>query len=684
MSRANLDQAAARTLGNRYQLISRIGSGASAEVYQATDLRLGRSVAVKQLRWDLTEDARFEKLFRTEARLAAKLSHPNIVTVFDWSADPDGEDGGAYIVTELLSGGSLRTVLDIEGTITLSQAAFIGLQAAKGLAFAHDHGLVHRDIKPANLLFGGDGRIHIGDFGIARAVAQAAWTEPEGVLIGTARYAAPEQAASGAVDGLADVYSLAVCLIEALSGEVPLVQESAIGTMMVRQTVDLPVDESFGLLAEPLALAGKAQPAARADAVELADALTAICRTLPEPDPLTLVDLTDHIGGPVAVRPNVRFDADGDLIIEGDSSNLSIPADHPSDDDGWGESHLGGVGGPERAGPAADGDHAIERIDGIDGGSQVRSRGRTGRPWIIGSVMLAALVVAALWAAWIVAQRMNPEVEVITVGLPSYPVDDFSAMNVEGVRAAVESNRWSVVVTERFADGTEPGEILSQLPAAGSMMGPGGRVELVVSLGPQRRVVPETVGRSEAEVRADIDAVNLEVGTVTERFDEEVEPGIVLEASIGGAPAVAGSESLTGTSIDLVISSGPAPREVPPIVGLTVEQARVALAEQDLVLRTTETHSETVAEGLVMAVQPAAGSQVDRGDAVTATVSLGLPFVTIPDVGGLPVPEAIELLRTEGFQVEINGTIGSEVLTTRPTAGQSVRLGSQVEIISSN
>ncbi len=543
----------------------------------------------------------------------------------------------------------MRTVLDIEGTITLSQAAFIGLQAARGLAFAHDHGLVHRDIKPANLLFGGDGRVHIGDFGIARAVAQAAWTEPEGVLIGTARYAAPEQAASGAVDGLADVYSLAVCLIEALSGEVPLVQENAIGTMMVRQTVDLPVDESFGPLAEPLALAGKAQPAARADAFELAEALTVICRTLPDPDPLTLVDLTDHIGGPVAVRPNVHVDPGGDLIIEGENSDLAIPVDGAGDD----------------------------RPDG-------RSRRGRALRWAVWSVILFALGFGAVLAGRIVAERANPETERVVVGLPTYPVGDYSAMTVDEVGAAAEPNRWSVTVTERFEDGTEPGQILSQLPEAGSTMGPGGLVELVVSLGPQPRIVPEMVGRSEDDVRNDVDAVNLTVGTVTERFDEVAEAGIVLEASIGGVPAKAGGEALTGTAVDLVISSGPAPRQVPPIVGLTVEQARVALAEQDLVLATSESYSETVAEGLVIGIQPAAGTQVDRGGAVRAAVSLGLPFVTVPDVGGRPVPEAIELLRAEGFEVEINGTIGSEVLTTRPTAGQSVRLGSQVEIISSN
>ena len=161
--------------------------------------------------------------------------------MFDWSADADGVDGGAYIVTEMLGGGTLRHVLNAEGPLDAAQVAVIGLQAAKGLAFAHEQGLVHRDIKPANLLFGVDGRVYIGDFGIARAVARAAWTEPEGVLIGTARYAAPEQATPGGINGLVDVYSLTVCMIEALTGEVPLVKENALSTMVHRQIVGLPV-----------------------------------------------------------------------------------------------------------------------------------------------------------------------------------------------------------------------------------------------------------------------------------------------------------------------------------------------------------------------------------------------------------------------------------------------------------
>lgn len=702
MSRVNLDQAAARTLGDRYQLVSRIGSGASAEVYQATDLRLGRNVAVKQLRSDLSDDARFAKLFRSEAYLAAQLSHPNILTVFDWSADPDGVDGGAYIVTELLSGGSLRTILDNEGTISVSQAALTGVQTAKGLAAAHEQGLVHRDIKPANLLFGADGRIHIGDFGIARAVAQAAWTEPEGVLIGTARYAAPEQAEAESIDGLVDVYSLAVCLIEALTGEVPLAGETSLATMMKRQRQDLPVDETFGPLAEPLAHAGAADPSKRATAAQFSAALADACRLLPKPEPLMLIDLTEHVGGPVAVGPHLVTARQGeDRFDEQDQPGAQdLPVDRQTLD----EFEHQDYDGPEVAPglvpkndpeivPKNDqkngqeiGNGVDERIgqgSHLDGEVELRRPRRKGR-WVFAVLVFACLAVGALFAGRLIGEARQPELERISVGLPSFPVEDYGPLSAAEVQTIANANQWTLTVTEQFADNTEVGQILSQVPEPGRALGLGGQVELVTSLGPVRRLVPETVGLPLQEATELVEAANLTVGAVSDRYDEAIGADTVLEASIDGVAAQPGSEFVTGTAIDLVVSAGPAPRQVPPLVGLTVEQAKVAVVESGLAFATTEEYSNSVAEGLVIAASPDAGAMIPRGATVTARVSLGLPFVNVPDVTGKPVPEAIDILKGQGFTVRINGTIGSSVIGTRPQANQSVRSGTEVEILSAN
>ena len=169
-------------------------------------MSLQRHVAVKVLQPGLATDEAFLKRFRAEARSVASLNHPHVLRVFDWGEDQDGP----YLVLEYLGGGSLRDLLDRDIRLSLSQAAQLGTEVAQGLAYAHLRGLVHRDIKPANLLFDEEGRVRVADFGVARALAEAAWTEPAGAMVGTARYISPEAAEGKPVDGRADVYSLAL------------------------------------------------------------------------------------------------------------------------------------------------------------------------------------------------------------------------------------------------------------------------------------------------------------------------------------------------------------------------------------------------------------------------------------------------------------------------------------------
>ncbi|MEL7209925.1 MAG: protein kinase, partial [Actinomycetota bacterium] len=273
---------------NRLGWLSWAAAWASAHVYLAGDRSLGRQVAVKCLRSGLNSDERFRRRFRAEAQAAAQLSHPNLLAVYDW-----GEDPNAYLVTELLMGGTLLDLLARTPKLSPSQGLLIALQAAQGLQYAHDFGIVHRDIKPANLLFGEEGRLRIADFGIARAVAEAAWTEPEGVLVGTARYAAPEQALGDAIGDKTDVYSLALTVIEAVTGRVPLLRENALATMVLRQDRDVVQIEELGALGPALLPAGRADPEARPSAAELIEGLTEAARNLPRPGRLPLVSPVD-------------------------------------------------------------------------------------------------------------------------------------------------------------------------------------------------------------------------------------------------------------------------------------------------------------------------------------------------------------------------------------------------------
>ena len=234
MASSGVGDLTGRVLAGRYRLLAPIGAGASGRVYVADDVRLRRRVAVKVLHLALAEDAGFLRRFRAEAQVAASLNHPNVMAVYDW-----GEDDVPFMVLELLTGGSLRSMLDAGTRLSPSQAAHVGRQVTSALEYSHARGLVHRDIKPANLLFDEHGILRVADFGLARALAEASWTEPAGAVVGTARYAAPEQATGRPLDGRADLYSLAVVLVESVTGAVPGMADTAIGTLAQRTHTSL-------------------------------------------------------------------------------------------------------------------------------------------------------------------------------------------------------------------------------------------------------------------------------------------------------------------------------------------------------------------------------------------------------------------------------------------------------------
>src|SRR4051794_28811954 len=313
MAMSGLTDLAGRVLADRYRLLAPIGSGSSGRVYVADDVRLRRRVAVKVLHGALADDAGFLRRFRAEAQLAASLHHPNVVTVFDW-----GEDAVPFMVLELLSGGSLRGMLDGGIRLSPAQAAHTGRYVAAALSYAHSRGLVHRDIKPANLLFDEHGAVRVADFGLARALAEASWTEPTGALVGTARYAAPEQGTGATLDARADLYALGVVLVESVTGRVPDVADTLIGTLAVRARVPLAAPEELGALVPVVERAGRTQPSERyPDAITMADALTDASRHLPPPGPLTLVGLDAHVDPhPTELRKtSTVFDQDADSTV---------------------------------------------------------------------------------------------------------------------------------------------------------------------------------------------------------------------------------------------------------------------------------------------------------------------------------------------------------------------------------
>src|SRR5438445_5300608 len=208
-------------IADRYELIELVGSGGMSSVYKARDTLLERNVALKVLHEHFTADEDYVERFRREARAVAQLSHPNIVTVIDRGE----EDGRQFIVFEYIDGQTLKEIVEERGPLPVREAVELAIGVARGLAFAHSHGLVHRDVKPQNVLLNGDGKPKVTDFGIARSLDVQGVTQT-GTVLGTSHYIAPEQASGRPVDAHTDVYSLGAVLYEVLTGEVPFEGEN--------------------------------------------------------------------------------------------------------------------------------------------------------------------------------------------------------------------------------------------------------------------------------------------------------------------------------------------------------------------------------------------------------------------------------------------------------------------------
>lgn len=695
MALASNPQLVGRVLGGRYRIQGPVGIGGSAHVHVAEDLQLGRKVAVKLLHDGLADDEAFLRRFRAEARAAAALNHPHLVAVYDW-----GFDGVPYLITEYLSGGSLRGLLD--GGITLSpgQALQVGLEALRGLDHAHARNLVHRDVKPGNLLFGEDGRLRVADFGLARALSEAAWTEPEGAVMGTVRYTSPEQAAGRQVDGRSDVYSLALCLIEAMTGETPFARDTMAGTLRARLDCDLVPPEEVGELYDPLVMAGRRNPKARSTSRQFGRALLKTASLLDRPDPLPLDVFTSP-------RPVVFADPDVTVLEARVDDRSEDPfARHRRRDisdaawtAGLAQSLSTSAGVDEaplgRSRPVLVPDvEDLTVVDPVtvptDATPEARPPSRS--PW--GRVAMVSLVfVSMLVAGFAIASRvgvrvLDPDEATAFVTstaparrIPVYPVGDYVSRSQEDVLAEInagESNRWTIQWEDGRRDGTRPGDIIGQNPAPGVELAKGETLTLTRSLGEAFVIVPiDLAGSARADAEAAISSLGLTVGAVTEQADDAVPAGQVI--SIPDA----GSERDRGAAIDIIVSSGPLPVPVPgDLVGSAAADAEGALTLLGLVPVSTQQHDEEIEKGLVISVDPAVGTELRRGAEVQLVVSQGPRYYEIPSVVGLDAVAGTEQLTEAGFRVvDVVGPPNTEILATDPPAGEFHRKDKDIRIV---
>ncbi|MDO8307117.1 MAG: Stk1 family PASTA domain-containing Ser/Thr kinase [Actinomycetota bacterium] len=621
----------------RYQVISLLARGGMATVYQATDLRLDRIVALKVMHAHLAHDQAFVARFQREAKSAARLTHGHVVAVYD-----QGESNGlVYLAMEYVPGRTLRDVLRQYGPLSPEQALVFLDPVLEALAAAHAAGFVHRDIKPENVLISDDGRVKVADFGLARALEANASSVTQGMIIGTVAYLSPEQVERGEADGRSDVYAAGILLFEMITGQVPHAGESPLSVAYQHVNNDVPAPSTLrpGLPAEVDALV---VTATRRDAAlryqNAADFLADVRQVrgiLPPPRPF--VDTHDTLVVDATMTARLAAGAGAAAGARASATRTTGPVP-------------GRPSGVPKTGSEP----------------TVRYR-RSKAPWVVAGLVLAVLLAAV--GGWYVAA--GPGKSVATPDVVGETLQ-------EATRTLAATNLLIAVSAEEFSETAEAGTIISTDPPAGDGIKVEGTVNAVLSKGPERYDVPALKGMAVAEAQSAITGANLLVGAVTEAFDDKAKTGTVVSSD-----PKAGTPQKPGTAVDMVVSKGPRPVPVPDVEGRKIGAARDALQEAGLKVDVTQKYSNSVADGVVISVKPKAGTVVDSGSRVALVVSKGPPPVVVPNLIDMPKGRALAALKKAGLQanvVEGAATPLNRVYSQDPPAGTEVPRGSTVTI----
>lgn len=590
-------------LDSRYRLLAQLAVGGTSTVHLARDTVLDRTVAVKVLHPHLAQDDAVVDRFRREALAAASLTHPHVVTMFDVARD------GTYLVMEHVDGPSLRDVLRLRGRMPADETLSLLGPVAAGLSAAHAAGLVHRDVKPENVLLGSDGRVKIGDFGLAREAASASTTFGPDMFAGSPQYASPEAVRGDSLDARSDVYALGVVLFECLTGQPPFRAETPFATAMRHTTdrVPAPSEAVDGVPAE----------------------VDEVVRRATEPDPDDRYDDAEAFahalhaavpGGPTAM--NLRDGAGGTVVIPVDAAEtvVSAPTTPPAT-------------APEEASE----DTAAAPTTPRDPRRRRIGRALRRRWWV---VALALLVLGALgaWLTW--DQAIAPVTDVPT-DLVGQPVEQArERLTQVGFVPEVSDDR-------QFSLEVEEDHVISVSPTGSARRGE--VVTLTLSAGPRQVEVPAVVGEPREAAVEMLEGADLSA-TVSERFHEEVPEGEVISADPSPGDVV--DET---TEVALVVSKGRRPLDVPGVGGMPEDQARATLDEAGLNAEVTGSqYHDEVPAGSVIAQSPTPDEgPLHRGDTVELVLSDGPEPFPMPDVRRMEEDEAVSQLEGLGLQVDV-------------------------------
>ena len=663
-------------LGDRYEILEKIGTGGMAEVFKGKDHKLNRYVAVKVLKEEFRDNDGFVKKFKEEAQAAAGLAHPNIVNVYDVG----DENVIYYIVMELVEGITLKNYIERKGRLTIKEATSIAIQVSAGLEVAHNNHIVHRDIKPQNIIISREGKVKVTDFGIAKATTSQTTTSS---AMGSVHYASPEQARGGYVDHRSDIYSLGIVMYEMVTGRVPFDGETAV-TVAVKHLQEQMVPPSKYCPEIPYSLeqiikkCTEKSPDRRYQ--DIGDLMADLKQSLVDPDGdfVQMVDLDEQAKTVIMTKGTTS------KVKESRRVNLSKDEDEDEDDE-------------------------EEDEDSEDDEDDEELSPTVERAMTIAGVVLAVIIVIIMLLLFSkvlgIGKKSNTDTsdsqqteqsadeeddsssasQGNTVNMPSLLGKTYAEARtvLEELGLKIErgesekSNQYSagqiIAQSEESGNSVKVGTTVTvTLAAAGSTASSDGTSSTgsttsgtTTTTTNSKVTVPSVVGKDENAAKSAITAAGLTVGTVSEASSDTVESGLVISQS----PS-ANSETESNGKVNIVLSSGPNKKKVTDVIGHESSRAQSELAGDGFKVEVKETYSDDMRAGLVVSTSPDRGTYVQPGSTVTITVSKGREQVTIPSVSvGMTYEEAVEALNDAGFKgtvkeaTEYSASVGNGFVT---------------------
>jgi eukaryotic-like serine/threonine-protein kinase len=659
----NTDPLLGRVVDDRYRITRKLARGGMATVYLADDLRLTRTVAIKVMHDNLGSDEDFVARFDREARAAARLSHPNVVSVFDQGMD----DGRPYIVMEYVEGSTLRQIMVREAPMTPQRAIELLTQVTAAVAAAHEAGIIHRDLKPENVLISRRGQLKVADFGLARAVTAHTATA-NGMLIGTVSYIAPELVTHGHADTRCDVYALGVVLYEMLTGTKPHTGESPIQVAYSHVHNDI---------TPPSAAAPRQWQGTSSAVPDYVDALVlAAAARQPADRPSDAKVLLGHLqaardalAAGVQNDPVLAAQMSRTVLDDADQMTEAVPAltagaeVHPTamlhftPDSPLSPAQVGAADGmayyDDWPVPSPSAKPLLEK--------RARRR-RRGRNSLILLVVLSLIIGVGAW--YYLAGQFT-----------STP--DFTNLTQAQAQELATKKGFALSFDAAYSETVPVGQVVRTDPAKDARVTWGATITAFLSRGPERYAVPSLAGRTVDAATKALTSSHLAVGKVTEVWDENVAIGLVVSQSLD-----AGKMVKPQTQVNLNVSKGPAPINIVSYVNKAFTDAKAYYESKGLTVeRATDKFSDKIAAGNVISQSPKKGT-VAKGGTITFTVSKGPEYVTVPAVRGMTSDEATQALQNLGLSVTVNRTtwFGNSALGTTPKEGKKVKVGSTVTL----